>query len=179
MKCIVQERSQSMSVLLKQYMQSLQLSASKRRRSGGAVESSSQTSCDYDRHHDRPCSAERRRMKRKRAAQSHGQPRRQSSTRRRACKGMQQSLTHKAHLDFCRFDSFQSLSTALKVLGLENREFFDAALELSGPYEDVGLLSVPLHSPSKSLLPYAFSPMQPACKEELKEVGGKAISVLS
>lgn len=47
-----------------------------------------------------------------------------------------------------------------------------AALELSGPYEDVGLLSVPMHSPCKSLLPYSFSPGQPTCKEELKEVRG-------
>ena len=86
----MQERSSSMSVLLKQYMQSLQLSASKRKRSGAAVESSSQTSCDYPSHHERPCSAEaRRRTKRKRAAQTQSRPRRQSSTLRRACKGTQ------------------------------------------------------------------------------------------
>ena len=98
----MQERSSSMSVLLKQYMQSLQLSASKRKRSGAVVESSSQTSCDYPRHDERPCSAEaRRRVKRKRATQSHIQPRRQSSTRRRACKGTQLSYHQKTHASLC------------------------------------------------------------------------------
>ncbi len=92
----MQDRSSSTSLLLKQYMQSLQLSASKRKRSGAAVESSSQTSCDYPAsRRDRPCSAEaRRKAKRKRAGQACNQPRKQSSTRRRACKGGTKDLPH-------------------------------------------------------------------------------------
>lgn len=42
-----QERTDGNSILLKEYMQTLQLSATKRKRQGALAESSSQTSCDY------------------------------------------------------------------------------------------------------------------------------------
>lgn len=89
----MQDCSSGISVFLKQYMQSLPLSVNKRKRPAATVDSSSQTSCDYQ-----PLGSDnlrqdgkRRRTVRKQAKCLSSQAKRRNATRRRSCKGKQLS----------------------------------------------------------------------------------------